>query len=383
MSLVPVSQVLPVDPRAAAGPLPARASRTRIVFVTCFLPLDENGFDRASHGLFMRMRMLLEAVEPLADELHVVSFVDSALAVDAGQEALARAALARRWGVTARVTLVPERPMPRATSALAHYLRLARSAMHDPDFGAAAGDAQADAVAALLGPDVVGVFVHRLGSMGPILGAGSRSRLPVVLDLDDIEHRKRARAIRALPMRPGKIAACLSLPALLAAEVRAVRNTRRTFVCSENDRRYLARFAGASRVDVLPNSVRFPVEAPPDPGTETMLFIGAFSYPPNVDAALHLVHRLWPRIRDRRPGARLLVAGPRPENIPGVVHPPPGVEILGFVDDIAALYAQVRVACCPILPIDSDSVPVACAVRVMSRTEFPAAWSAMSIWARA
>lgn len=317
---------------------------TRLLFVSRSFPAD---LERATYGVYIRMRMLLEAVCPLADVLHLVFFVDLRQASDEGVIERTRKALAEQWQINARVTLIAEAEASAPASAVAHYLAPALSAYRHPDFAGTAGVSQARAVADLLGSDVVGIFAHRLGSMWPMLVQEARWP-PIALDLDDIEHRKLARMIHAMPLHAGKAAAYLAVPALLAAELRAVRRAGVTFVCSESDRRYLQRLAGRGRVEELPNSAVFPTTVSTAVPGENLLFIGSFTYAPNVDAAEHLVRSVWPRIRALRPSARLLIAGQRPERIPGSHAPPPGVTFLGFVADLEALYAGTRVVCCPI-----------------------------------
>jgi glycosyltransferase involved in cell wall biosynthesis len=80
----------------------------------------------------------------------------------------------------------------------------------------------------------------------------------------------------------------------------------------------------------------------------TLLFIGNYVYPPNVEAADFLVREVWPRVQTRHPDARLLIAGSYTERIPALAGRPAGVEVLGFVDDLAGLYQRTRVVCCPI-----------------------------------
>jgi len=100
-------------------------------------------------------------------------------------------------------------------------------------------------------------------------------------------------------------------------------------------------------VEVIPNTVTWV-----DDGllaTEpNVLFIGAYSHAPNVVAAEYLIREVWPCLMRICPKARLLIAGPRPEVIPSFQDPPSGVEFLGFVSDLNALYRRTRVLCCPI-----------------------------------
>jgi glycosyltransferase involved in cell wall biosynthesis len=104
---------------------------------------------------------------------------------------------------------------------------------------------------------------------------------------------------------------------------------------------------GVRNVAVIPNAVAR-VEDGLVSGEPNILFLGAYSYPPNAVAAEYLIHEVWPRIASRCPKARLLIAGLDSDALTSFHHPPPGVEFLGFVSDLGALYRRTRVVCCPI-----------------------------------
>jgi glycosyltransferase involved in cell wall biosynthesis len=72
------------------------------------------------------------------------------------------------------------------------------------------------------------------------------------------------------------------------------------------------------------------------------------SYQPNAQAADTLVRDIWPIVRARVPHARLIIAGARPELLQSYGTADSSVTFTGFVEDLAALYAQARVVCCPI-----------------------------------
>lgn len=86
---------------------------------------------------------------------------------------------------------------------------------------------------------------------------------------------------------------------------------------------------------VVPLAVPLP-EQPLDPlGADppSLLYIGNFGHPPNVDAARWLVREIFPRIRRAHPSVRLSIVG---ENAPADLRAdaPPGVEFTGGVPDV-------------------------------------------------
>jgi polysaccharide biosynthesis protein PslH len=71
------------------------------------------------------------------------------------------------------------------------------------------------------------------------------------------------------------------------------------------------------------------------------------NFPPNVQAALFLVHEVMPLVRTQVPGARLRLVGrgpvPQLRNLAG-----PEVEITGTVADVRPWLLQAEVAVCPL-----------------------------------
>ena len=85
------------------------------------------------------------------------------------------------------------------------------------------------------------------------------------------------------------------------------------------------------------------------PATLNLLFVGSFRHPPNVDAAIWLVHDIWPLIRRSHPAAQLTIIGSNPP-LDVLTLAQPGVEVRGFVadQDLSAAYRKARVALCPL-----------------------------------
>jgi glycosyltransferase involved in cell wall biosynthesis len=84
-----------------------------------------------------------------------------------------------------------------------------------------------------------------------------------------------------------------------------------------------------------------------EPGS--MLFVGSFRHTPNVEAIEWFVERVLPRILERKPDARLVVAGSDPPPRALFAKATRAVELLGFVEDIRTELARREVFVCPIL----------------------------------
>lgn len=302
--------------------------------------------EQAVQGVFQRLDVGMRA---LAANVDVVDFLcldtphratSPQLLVDWG------AALRKRWGDN---VVLHHRPVQR-TDGLGgrrnflrglfdarHVLPLAR-VLHE--------DARAALAEALQWqPDLV--FAHRLGSMAALCQLPRPAvAMPVVFDLDDVEHVVFARQAWHSPGGRGR-KALLHWGALWNCERRAIGRASVTLVCSEADRRRLA--GGGRRIEVLPNSVVVPpVAAGGTDATPTITFVGTYDYGPNVDAGRTLLRDVFPAVAAALPQARLRLVGTRPDRLLAGSTPPAGVTCTGFVDDLAAEYARASVVCCPI-----------------------------------
>lgn len=300
------------------------------------------------HGGYKRIAMFIAAIARISTEIECLHLVPQAFFDDRHDLADLAWRQSEHWGVP--ITLTPVLTDRRTETYWKHYGAATLSIGSQKDFYPFAGAAQAAAIRAALGrhPDLV--FLHTLASMSALLrmlDERPQALPPVFFDLCDVEHMVRLRAALAPPRWPGKLASVTQLPAIIAAERRAVALARQSFVCSERECAHLRR-VGIRNVTAIPNSVELPARAPPPTADKTLMFLGAYNYAPNVSAAERLVNRIWPLVRDRIPEARLMIAGRDGERLPSAGRRPEGVVYRGFVPDLDALYAESRVICCPI-----------------------------------
>jgi glycosyltransferase involved in cell wall biosynthesis len=106
----------------------------------------------------------------------------------------------------------------------------------------------------------------------------------------------------------------------------------------------------APRVRVNPFGLVLPPPADLDrEERDTVVFTGGFAHQPNVDAALWLAREIMPRLRARRPGARLLLVGSYPprevQQLAGDATIVTGLvpEIEPYLERAAVVIAPVRV----------------------------------------
>jgi glycosyltransferase involved in cell wall biosynthesis len=121
----------------------------------------------------------------------------------------------------------------------------------------------------------------------------------------------------------------------------------RIVVVSEADAAELRTLNPDYQIDVIPNGVDLayfhPTSAPRIPGR--LLFVGNFSYPPNVDAALWMAREVLPLIRAVRPDAVLrLVGSDPPPELTALASP--FIQVTGRVEDVRPEYAAADVFLC-------------------------------------
>jgi polysaccharide biosynthesis protein PslH len=89
-----------------------------------------------------------------------------------------------------------------------------------------------------------------------------------------------------------------------------------------------------------------PAAATPDPEPATIAFVGTLDYPPNVEAVTRLVCDVLPLVRRSVPDVRVLLAGRRPTEAVAQLAGA-GVEVLGDVPDVGAVFARAQLAVYP------------------------------------
>jgi glycosyltransferase involved in cell wall biosynthesis len=299
-------------------------------------------------GVYKRFQMFVDAIKGIA-EIDILYYVPRGVSTSSSAVSQQERYLSKFFDTPIRLFLCQRSHNRTLIYKLSKYIIGVFNFCRQSPYSGVTGTAQISAFETCLAYKPDAVFVHRLGAMCPILR--TRKLLPpIFFDLDDIENISFRRGIRFAPTTFSKLLSYLMLPALLWGQYRSVRIAHRTFVCSDKDRRYLTkRFRLKDEgVGIIPNAVKIPEAQPltPDP---TLLFIGSYTYKPNIDAAEFLIRQIWPLIIQKIPRSTLIIAGSPPKRIPSYGQGTPGVRFTGFVQDLDNLYRQSRVVCAPIL----------------------------------
>jgi glycosyltransferase involved in cell wall biosynthesis len=251
-----------------------------------------------------------------------------------------------KWHPKVKIFLCHQESKHLSRSKLDRQLRGILDFRQQDIVSAANGKLQLQAFESCLERNPDFILTNYLTSTLPILK--TKKKLPPILfDLNDVEHKKLISTARKPTKNPLTKLYYLQVPALKRGECQVIRAMQRTFVCSEVDREYLSQDLGLKDVEVIPNSATLQEfqDTAPDP---TILFIGSYGYLPNIQAANYMIEEVFPRVRREVPGAKLIIAGGSPEQIPSYRNKPQDVEFTGFVDDLTELYARSRVVCCPV-----------------------------------
>lgn len=188
--------------------------------------------------------------------------------------------------------------------------------------------------------------------MGQYLAALDSSAAPRVLT----HHEPRAQAIREQPWpasERARIVRPILHPLYLRAWDRFERQTmaqvRAIVVFTERDRAALQPSAPQTIIRQIPLGVEIP-ELPLSPigaSPPSIVFVGNFWHPPNVDAARRLIDRIVPLIRLELPELQLYLVGPHlPDEIRQTAGP--GIVVTGRVPEVTPYLDQAAVVVAPL-----------------------------------
>ena len=176
---------------------------------------------------------------------------------------------------------------------------------------------------------------------------------PTVLDFDDVDWHALASKFgdQPWPGWSGRLGMRIALTTTRGAlEPRARRCVARWVACAE-DAEALA--AEGMQADALPN---IPAEAdgdapdplPPEDGLPIVLFVGDLQHGPNASGLERFVTSIWPQVHRELPSATFRIVGRgMSEGQRTSWSAVPGVEPIGFAEDVRNEYQRASVAVAP------------------------------------
>jgi len=171
------------------------------------------------------------------------------------------------------------------------------------------------------------------------------------LDLDELGSRKH-QIIAGLQSKNGVPALDARQQQLLRMmEKKIIPSFDKVFVSSEREANEVINLTACNNVHVLPNTypLRTPYPYQPAVTPREILFVGSFFYYPNEDAVLYFCHDILPLLRQRL-GSDVIfrvVGYSMPASFKSLAGQA-GVQLLGYQEDIASLYARATLTVVPL-----------------------------------
>jgi polysaccharide biosynthesis protein PslH len=165
-------------------------------------------------------------------------------------------------------------------------------------------------VAEAFRPEVVQLENEVMAQYLPALASSSAARVLVVYEPGTAAALERWRSAQGCRRGLRR----LDLRAWREFEREALHQVDAAVVFTERDRRTLAPLAPAASIFTVPLGTDLPAR-PLDPvGAEppSVVFVGNFTHPPNVESATILLTEIVPLVRRTVPGLQVFVVGPRP-----------------------------------------------------------------------
>jgi glycosyltransferase involved in cell wall biosynthesis len=229
-----------------------------------------------------------------------------------------------------------------------------RAALYRPS------DAAVEALRSLIDARDHHVVVGRYLRCTALSGAFEQQRVPVVVDLDDLDEivlRSRIGAPTTGRLKRWVLARQARQTERVVHRLR--RRCRHLFIASEADRR----FVDHPSTSVLPNipmpAAAARAQADFEQDDPVVLFVGSRGHRVNHEGLLRFVSACWPLIGARMPSARLRVVGSGGwEALREALEKTPGVTVVGRVDEVADEYARAALCVVPLFEGSGTKIKV-------------------------
>ena len=194
-------------------------------------------------------------------------------------------------------------------------------------------------------------YIRQVKSSNPLI--------KIVLDCHNAETelQRRARAVDwSSPDRwPAAIYSSIQTSKLTSFESWALGQSDAILAVSGTDRTHLLRLlpTGSPAITVVPNSIDVAGydlgSSPPSASTSfDLVFTGKMDYRPNVDGVLWFAEKVWPALRNARPGITWAIVGQKPHARLDALHGKEGITITGFVPQIQPYLAGTSIYIVPL-----------------------------------
>jgi glycosyltransferase involved in cell wall biosynthesis len=199
--------------------------------------------------------------------------------------------------------------------------------------------------------DVVNLEFPYLGHYDLRRAPPGKRRPALVVDSHEIAHDLARQFAHAGGNLGRRVYAGANWRKLRREELGIYRSADGVYLCSAADEQRLLNEAPGVRTAVIPNAADVDYYQPrptdPSPDGRTVVYFGLLSTVPNIDAVVHFVQDIWPRIAEARPDARFKIIGGRPPaSLQALAGP--RVELTGFVPDLRPYLAAAAAVVVPL-----------------------------------
>ena len=132
-------------------------------------------------------------------------------------------------------------------------------------------------------------------------------------------------------------------------EASAAQSSDRTIAVSSNDREEILKMAPKTRVDLISNYFKIPLQPDPVPkDRRDLLFVGGFRHVPNIDAVQWFAREVLPAIHQSKPDLLFNIAGSDTPQAIFDLSNVEGIVVHGWVSDLSFLFQRSRVFVAPL-----------------------------------
>jgi polysaccharide biosynthesis protein PslH len=199
--------------------------------------------------------------------------------------------------------------------------------------------------------DIVNLEFPYLGSFHLRQAPAGERAPPVVVDSHEIAYDLARQFARTGSSLGRRLYAGANWRKLRREELGTYRDADGVYLCSAVDERRLLDQIPGTRTAVIPNAadIEFyrPRSTDPLPDGRTVVYFGLLATAPNVDAVLHFVQEIWPRITEVHPDAHCKIIGANPPSSL-LALAGPRVELTGFVSDLRPHLAAAAAVVVPL-----------------------------------
>jgi glycosyltransferase involved in cell wall biosynthesis len=207
---------------------------------------------------------------------------------------------------------------------------------------------------ALRGGDFDAVYIDHLGMTAylPLVRRLAR-RARVVLEQHNVESDFFAQ-FAAKKRGVVRLAASREHAAALRYEAKTMRAVDAVVAISETDREAFERM-GCGTARVVPQVVKFTKTEWSSGRAPRLVYVGNLGWHPNVEGLDWFAEKVWPLVREKNPNVTLRIGGSGlAKDASGAPIVPekwkqPGIECIGFVEDLSAFYKDAAAFLAPIL----------------------------------